>query len=452
MSGTVNDRELVLDLLVDIVEKGMFSHVSINNMLKKYQYLDKTERAFITRLTEGTIENLILLDYIIDQFSSVKVKKMKPLIRNILRMSVYQFLYMDSVPNAAACNEAVKLATKRGFGQLKGFVNGVLRNINRNLEEIKYPDASKDLPTYLSIVYSIPLWIIEQWIFQYGVEYASRMAKATLEHDFRITVRCNTKDFSVEQITKKLEDEGVEVQSTPYNENGLYLSGIDYIGKLNAFKDGLISVQDFSSMLVAYIAEPKENDYCIDMCAAPGGKSIHLAELMKGTGTVEARDISENKISLIESNINRVGVTNVIPLVKDAFLLDEDMIEKADIVIADLPCSGLGVIGKKSDIKYNMTKDKQDELVRIQRCILENAVKYIKKGGYLVFSTCTTNKQENEENFKWLIEKFGLRPVDISEKIPKNIVDTDTAKDGYVQLLMGVHQTDGFFISKFQIL
>ncbi len=451
MSDTVNDRELVLDLLMDIVEKGMFSHVSINNMLKKYQYLEKIERAFITRLTEGTIENLILLDYIIDQFSSVKVKKMKPLIRNILRMSVYQFLYMDSVPNAAACNEAVKLATKRGFGQLKGFVNGVLRNINRNLEDIKYPDASKNLPEYLSIMYSIPLWIIEQWIYQYGVEYASRMAKATLEHDFRTTVRCNTGKFSVEQIVKKLEDEGVEASGTMYYENGLYLSGIDYISKLNVFKEGLISVQDFSSMLVAHIADPKENSYCIDMCAAPGGKSIHLAEMMNGTGTVEARDITQKKISLIEDNLHRVGVTNVIPVQKDAFELDEESIEKADIVIADLPCSGLGVIGKKSDIKYNMTKDKQDELVKIQRCILENAIKYVKKGGYLIFSTCTTNKSENEENFKWLVEKWGLKPVDISEKIPKNINDVDTAKDGYVQLLMGVHQTDGFFISKFQI-
>ncbi len=449
MTNSVNIRELVLDLLLEINVNGTFSHISIGNMLKKYQYLEKKERAFITRVTEGTMENLILIDYIIDKYSKVKVNKMKPVIRSIMRMSVYQFLYMDSVPNSAVCNESVKLATKRGFWQLKGFVNGVLRNIERNLDNIEYPNASEDLVKYFSIMYSVPEWIVEQWIYQYGTEEAAQMIKSI--HDDKkkemLTVRCNETKASVDNIVKMLEDEGVTVERSPYCNTGLYIKNFDYITKLKTFSEGYISVQDISSMLVALVAAPKENDYCIDICAAPGGKSLHMCELMKGTGMVEARDLTEHKVSLIEDNINRTGMKNIKAVVKDALVFDEDSKDKADIVIADLPCSGLGVIGKKSDIKYNMTPEKQDTLVKIQRDILKNAVSYVKKGGYLVFSTCTTNKKENIENLEWIKENFEVSTEDITEYLPDSL-KKDTAKDGYLQLLQGVDETDGFFICK----
>lgn len=449
MTNSVNIRELVLDLLLEINVKGTFSHISIGNMLKKYQYLEKNERAFITRVTEGTMENLILIDYIINQYSTVRVNKMKPVIRNIMRMSVYQFLYMDSVPNAAVCNESVKLATKRGFGQLKGFVNGVLRNIERNLDKIEYPNASEDLVTYLSVMYSVPKWIVEQWIYQYGTEEASKMIKSAQdEHrNEMVTVRCNGIKSSVEEIIKSLEKEKVTVERSPYCDTGLYIKDFDYITKLKTFNEGYISVQDISSMLVALVASPKENDYCIDICGAPGGKSLHMCELMKGTGMVEARDLTDNKVSLIKDNINRTGAKNIKALVKDALVFDEASEEKADIVIADLPCSGLGVIGKKSDIKYNMTPQKQETLIKIQRDILKNAVRYVKKGGFLVYSTCTTNKAENIENVKWMTEQFGLSAEDITEYIPEKL-RKETTGDGYLQLLQGVDETDGFFICK----
>lgn len=197
---------------------------------------------------------------------------MKPVILNILRMSVYQIRFMNSIPDSAVCNEAVKLASKRGFYQLKGFVNGILRNIVRNKDNPDFPDASEDLVKHLSIVYSMPEWIVEQWIYQYGAESASRMIKSTLDNDNAISIRCNLSRTSVEECKKLLEEEGVTVKNNPYLEEALFISGMDYLGALKSFQDGLFMVQDPSSMLVAKIAAPQKNDYCIDVCAASGRK------------------------------------------------------------------------------------------------------------------------------------------------------------------------------------
>lgn len=450
MTSMVNIREVVLDILLEVTGERGFSHNVLKQALNKYQYLDKRDRAFITVVTEGTIENMIQIDYIINQFSKVKTNKMKVVILNILRMSVYQMKFLSNIPNSAVCNEAVKLAAKRGFSQLKGFVNGVLRAIERNLEEIKYPDASKNLLKSLSIMYSMPEWIVEQWIYQYGTEEASRMIKSTAEHDTRISVRCNLSRASVQECIDRLEKEHVTVERNEYLEQALYISGIDYLGALKTFQEGYIAVQDVSSMLAALAAQPKKGDYCIDICASPGGKAVHLADLLDGTGMVEARDISDYKVGLILSNIERTGFENIRAVKKDAFCEDKEAEGRADIVIADLPCSGLGVIHKKSDIKYNMTIQKQKELVKVQRGILCNAVKFVKKGGTLIYSTCTTNKEENEENYRWLLENFSLEPVDISGILPEKIA-IDTAHQGYIQLLPGIHRSDGFFISRFKV-
>ena len=448
-AGAVNTREIVLDMLMEICEKGAYSHIVLRQTLRKYQYLDKRDRAFITKITEGTIENRILLDYIIDKFSKVKVKKMKPLIRNLLRMSVYQILYMDSVPVSATCNEAVKLAIKRSFGQLRGFVNGVLRAVIRSKDEIKFPNASENIVEYLNVVYSMPEWIVEQLIVQYGMEEASRIIKAFSNHTDNICVRANISKDSVENIIKALEEDNVKVTKSKVYENCLYLQDVDYLENIEAFNEGLISVQDLSSMLVAVIANPKQGDLCMDLCAAPGGKALHLWELMKGDGKVIARDISDYKVGLIEENIERTQSDGIVAEVFDATILDDKYIEKADVVIADLPCSGLGIIGKKSDIKYNITREAQKDLVKLQRDILKNAWQYVKKGGTLVYSTCTLNKEENIENVRFIEENYPLKLVDISTYVPEGFCN-DTAKDGYIQMLPGIDGTDGFFISRFE--
>lgn len=448
-AGAVNSREIILDMLLDICEKGEYSHMVLRQTLRKYQYLDKRDRAFITRITEGTIENRILIDYVIDKFSKVKVKKMKPLIRNLLRMSVYQIMFMDSVPVSATCNEAVKLAIKRSFGQLRGFVNGVLRAVIREKDNIKLPNASESIVDYLNVVYSMPTWIVEQLIVQYGMEEASRIIKSVSNHDDSICVRANTSKASLSNIIKLLEEDALEVIKSDIYENCLYLKNVDYLENIQAFNEGLISVQDLSSMLVAVIANPKKDDVCLDLCAAPGGKALHLWELMNGSGKVIARDISEHKVGLIEENIDRTEALGVVAEVYDATILDKEMIEKADIVIADLPCSGLGIMGKKSDIKYNITLESQKELVKLQRDILANAWQYVKKGGTLIYSTCTLNKEENIENAKFIEDNFPMKRVDISSYVPEGFCD-GTGKDGYIQMLPGINGTDGFFISRFE--
>lgn len=448
-AGEINTREIILDMLMEICEKGAYSHVVLRQTLRKYQYLDKRDRAFITRITEGTLENRIYIDYVIDQVSKIKVAKMKPLIRNLLRMSVYQVLKMDSVPVSATCNEAVKLAIKRSFGQLKGFVNGVLRAIIRNKENLKFPNASEDLVTYLHVMYSMPKWIVEQLVVQYGVEDASRIIKGFAKDDDRICVRMNTTKASAKDIVNQLEEEKIKVEKSDVYENALYISEIDFLENSDAFREGLISVQDLSSMLVSVIADPKEGDLCLDMCAAPGGKALHLYEMMNAKGKVIARDVSDYKVELIWENIERTGADGVEAEVFDATELDESMLGKADVVVADLPCSGLGVIGKKSDIKYNMTPDKEKELVRLQRRMLDNAWQYVKKGGTLIYSTCTLNKEENIENMRYVEEKYPLKLVDISKYVPEGYC-RGTARNGYLQMLPGIDGSDGFFICRFE--
>lgn len=431
MTDSVNTRELVLGILMEVTGENSYSHLVLRSVLEKYQYLDKKDRAFITRLSEGTIQRMIELDYILNQFSKVKVNKMKPVIRNILRMGVYQLKYMDAVPASAACNEAVKLAKKKGFGSLSGFVNGVLRNVSRNLEQITYPDAVKEPVAALSVRYSIPEWLTAQWLAEYGRDQTEQMMQAFLT-DAPITIRTNLKRTTPEELREKLEAEGVTVEPLdmekyPELPYAFAISGFDYLNGLNSFREGLFYVQDLSSMLVAEWAAPKAGDVCIDVCGAPGGKSIHLAEKLDGTGSVEARDISDHKVELIQENIARHQLSNITAKRWDATVSDEEAAGKADIVIADLPCSGLGVLRKKTDIKYRMSERAEAELVELQRSILNVVASYVKPGGTLMYSTCTIHRAENEENVAWFTAQH---PEFMVEKM-RQIFPEKTLGDGF---------------------
>ena len=348
MGRQVNEREIVLAVLMEITENGAYSHKILGEVLSKYQYLEKKERAFITRVTEGTLEHLIEIDYILDQFSKVKVKKMKPVIRNILRSGVYQLKYMDSVPDHAVCSEAVKLAVRKGFSGLKGYVNGVLRSVARGLDTLDYPQEGIEA---LSIQYSIPTWILRLWEKSYGEEVTRTMAADFLKEK-PVTIRCCQNKVTPEQLKKELEQAGVTVQEHPYLPYAFFISGYDYLESLDCFWKGWFTVQDVSSMLVAEVANPQKGDDIIDMCAAPGGKSLHVGDKMGDYGTVDARDVSQYKVDLIEENIHRTDSINVQAHVMDATVFDVDSELKADIVLADVPCSGYGVIGKKPEIKY----------------------------------------------------------------------------------------------------
>lgn len=396
MTNSTNTRELALDMLLAIDRDGQYSHLVLRDVLDKYQYLSKQERAFLTRLTEGTVERMLTLDYVIDQFSKTKVKKMKPLIRELMRLSVYQIMYMDGVPDAAVCNEAVKLARKRGFSGLSGFVNGVLRSVARGWKDVTFQNES--------VRYSVPEWIIDGWNADYGRDVTEKMLEAFMQ-PAKITVRTNTQKCTPEELKDRLSQEGVTVEAIAGISYAFALSGFDYLAGLGSFQDGWFYVQDISSMTVAHAADPKKGDYIIDVCAAPGGKSSHLAELLAGSGMVEARDLTEYKVGLIEENILRHDLHNMKAVQQDATLFDEASVEKADILICDLPCSGLGVIGRKSDIRYKMTAEKAHDLAALQQKMLDTVWPYVKKGGKLIYSTCTIHKEENEDNVAAFLQK-----------------------------------------------
>lgn len=446
MTKSFNTREMALEILLETERNGAYPNVLLKQTLDKYLYMEKQDRAFLTRLVEGTVERKITLDHFLDQVSKTPVKKMKPMIRCILRLSAYQILFMDSVPDSAACNEGVKLAQKRGFSSLKGFVNGVLRNLARQKEGIALP---KDPVKAISVQYSIPEWLVCKISETYGMEAAEKFFSSLYENVGSTTIRVNNSKISTEECGKLLESEGVRVKAAPYVENALEISGYDSLSFLDSFEKGYFQVQDVSSMLVGLAADPKPGDRVLDICAAPGGKSIHVADLLKGTGMVEARDLTDYKVGLIEENIARCGFTNLRAKRADACVLDESARETADIVIADLPCSGLGVLKKKSDIKYRMTQEQIEELAALQRKILKNAVTYVKPGGTLIYSTCTITKEENEEQVDWILENLPLQLCSFRGVFCEELLK-ETKREGTLQLLPGREMTDGFFLAKFQ--
>lgn len=430
--ASVNIRELVLETLLLINRDGEYSHIALGQVLGKYQYLSKKDRAFLTRTVEGTLERMIEIDAIIGQFSSVKINKMKPVIREIIRSAVYQLKYMDSVPDSAVCNEAVKLASKKGFFNLKGFVNGLLRNISRNLDHIQYPSREKEPVQWLSVVYSMPEWIVRKWIDQYGEKKTEEILQAFLE-ERPTSIRCSSSKITPQELKDRLEKEGVTVKEYEEIPGAFQISGYDYLDALESFREGCFQVQDISSMLVGEWADPKEGEYIIDVCAAPGGKALHLADKLKGTGRVEARDLTEYKVQMIRDNISRLGFSNVLAVQQDALDIDESSLEKADIVIADLPCSGLGVLARKTDLKYKMTEQMQSELADLQRRILAVVCRYVKNGGKLLYSTCTINREENEDNALWFGREFPEFHL-VKEQ----------------QMLPGTDVGDGFYIAEFK--
>ena len=447
MINGVNDRELVLDILLDI-ENGAHSDIAIRETLSKHQFLPKQERAFITRVAEGTLEYRLQLDYIIDFYSNISVEKMKLPIRAILRSAVYQIFYMDSVPDSAAVNEAVHLAQKKGFFNLKSFVNGVLRSIVREKDKITWPLRDINPVRHLSVRYSVPEDLVREWIDTYGETVTETMLKAFLT-ERPVTVRCRTYPWDPVLTRKSLEEQGVKVEKGPYLPYAFRISGYDHLRTLDAFVKGKIQVQDVSSMLAAEAAAPQKGDYVIDVCAAPGGKSLHVADKMEGTGMVDARDISEYKTGLIEENISRLNSPNVQTRVQDATVFDADSECRADIVMADVPCSGYGVIGHKPEIKYRMNAARQEELVILQRSILNTAAEYVKSRGVLIYSTCTISRAENEENMMWFLNSHPFRLESLDPYIPEELHCESTGL-GYLQMLPGVHDSDGFFLARFR--
>lgn len=445
----INVREVVLDILLELSGQNEYSNILIAGVLDKYDYLDGKQKAFIKRVSEGTVERRIQLDYVLDQYSKTPVTKMKPLIRELLRMSVYQLLFMEHIPDSAVCNEAVKLAKKRGFHALQGFVNGVLRNIARGRGTIVWPDGKKDFAQRLSVMYSMPLWLVAHFAKSYGEETCEKILRAFLERG-TVSIRLDERLSSQERemLLASWKASGVQAQKDPYLSYAVSLRGAEGIRSLAGYREGKFAVQDVSSMLVVEAADIRPGDTVLDVCAAPGGKALHAAVKLNGTGEVIACDVSRHKTKKIEENRARLGMENVSVRVRDARERDASYVGKADVLLADVPCSGLGVIGHKQDIKYRVTEQSLEEIKVLQKEIITNVIDYIKPGGILMYSTCTMNPGENEETVEWICETFGLEPVSMAKNLPE--VFSEEAKNGMLQLLPGIHGTDGFFMAKLQ--
>lgn len=380
-------RSIAVLSLMKILEEKKLSHIVLRDALSAHPDWTPRDRAFVTRLVEGTLEYTIQIDFILNQISKTHTKNMEPLVRTVLRMGSYQILYMDKVPDSAAINEAVELVKSQEDKVffLSGFVNGVLRSVSRDKESI-FQNLAHTGKTPAYIRYSVPLWMYDALKKVYGREETERMLAWFLQGEKKNFVRFQ--DGHCEEM------EGDIVHS-------------------EAFQRGEITIQDYASQQVGIEADPQPGDQVVDVCAAPGGKSCHIAALLGSTGHVDARDLTEAKVALIEQNIARQQLTNITAQVHDArtpdpTLLDADGQGTADIVIADLPCSGLGILGKKPDIRFNASREGIRELQKLQREILDTVCAYVKPGGKLLYSTCTLTKEENEDNREYILAKGGF--------------------------------------------
>lgn len=438
-------RETALKILYDISHNGAYSNISVNKHLED-ENLREIDRAFATELVYGTLKWLIELDYIISKFSSVKLKKLSPWILNILRLGIYQLVHTDKIPVSAACNTSVELAKRYGHQASSRFVNAVLRNAAKNIGNLPAP-SKDDLIYYLSVKHSHPQWLVKRFLELFGEQFTEELLRANNETaDF--SVRVNTLRTDRNELINRLAEGGIQALEGRYLEEAVVLKNPSSISRLQAFKDGLFQVQDESSMLCATILSPQEGDFIIDVCSAPGGKSTHIAQLMKNSGTIIARDIHPHKLRLIEQAAERLGVDIIKTQVFDACELDESLIQKADKVLVDAPCTGLGIIRKKPDIKYARLESDITEIKALQLKILNNAAKYVKPGGYLVYSTCTVLPEENLENIRaFLSENNDFKLTDIRGVLPEALKKT-SAGDGYIELFPNTDGLDGFFISK----
>lgn len=460
------EREAVLTILTRIREEGTYSHIAVKEMLDQCERegMDRRQRAFVKRLTEGIIERRIEIDNVIRTYTK-KGARIRPVIRDILRMGIFQILYMDAVPDSAACNEAVKLTKLSGKKELSGFVNGVLRTVAREKDKgifaaAAMEDGASSDPAALSRKYSMPEWIIRLWNEQRSEQDTRALLEALLEVrpvSIRFDDRCSAAD--IEKILASMQEKGVTATKGHYHALCYELTGTDSVATLPGYREGLWTVQDESSMLVAEAAGLQGGETVYDVCAAPGGKSMHCASKLLAlakraeegaaavkAGTVHAFDLSKGKTAQIMKNVRRMHLPNVVVSQRDALLPVPAEAGAADVLLCDLPCSGLGVIGRKRDIKYHVSPAQLEELAKLQKDILRSAVGYLKEGGVLIYSTCTINRGENEEIAAFIEKELGFTADPLAPHLPAGIPGID---GHMLQLLPHIHGTDGFFLARF---
>ena len=434
----MNSRKLSRQIVQRVLEEGAYSNLVLSKELNRDD-IDEKDKGLITEIVYGTLRRKRTLDVLIGNFVK-DIKLLDSTVLNILRVAIYQMYFLDKIPEYAACNEAVEEAKEISLEASK-LVNGILRNFIRDEKEIVVPGNRID---ELGYKFSFEPWMIRLFIKQYGEERTMKIM-AGLNETPKVTVRVNESKGEYDEVFENLEEIGYKIEEGYACPEAIKIEGGKGVESNELFKQGLITVQDESAMLVAPLLEINKGEKILDLCAAPGGKTTHIAELLDNTGEVLAFDLHENKLSLIEENAKRLGLTNIVCKTMDATKLNSDYISYGDKVLIDVPCSGLGIIRKKPEIKWNKTRQQLRDLVEIQRDIMENAWQYLKPGGILLYSTCTLNKEENEDNLKWFLSKHS--DAEIEKLYIGNNNNFIYNVDGSLTILPN-DSMDGFFMGK----
>ncbi|SHE60198.1 16S rRNA (cytosine(967)-C(5))-methyltransferase RsmB [Clostridium fallax] len=435
----MNSRKIIVEILDKVFFEKTYSNLELGKRLNESSLNDK-DKALVTEIVYGTIKYKLYIDSIIKNFVN-SIDDIDPKVINILRSAIYQIKFLDRVPDYAVVNEAVNL-TKEIDSSLTSFINGVLRNYLRNKDNI----TIKTLGTKekLSIEYSFPKWIIQKFLKQYGLEETERILRG-LNSIPDVTIRVNSLKGDYDDVFSELEEAGYEVEEGVVCPEAIKISRGKNIEKNPLFNEGKITVQDESAMLVAPLMDLEEDMKVLDICSAPGGKTTHISELMNNKGEVYAFDIYDHKLDLIKENAGRLGLSNIKTEIMDGTKINSDFINFADRVLIDVPCSGLGIIRKKPEIKWNKTNKDVEELIVIQKQIMENAWNYLKKGGVMLYSTCTLNKEENEDNIEWFLKKNKDAVI---EDIYVGKLDNIIYNNDKTITVLPNKNMDGFFIAK----
>lgn len=432
-------REIALKTLYKIDKEQAYSNIELNEQIKQNKkILEDKDIGLISEIVYGVTTWKLTLDEIIKKHSKIKLKKISPWIINILRMGIYQIIFLDKIPKSAAVNESVNLAKRYGHTSSSNFVNAILRKVEKEDYE-EFFKIKEDIDR-ISKTTSMPKWIVETLIKENGIEQAEQICKnSNLKPN--TTIRINKLKITKEELKQKLQKKKIEYKE-PQKENTqekntntqdfLILNKVKNIENLQEFKEGLFTIQDLSAGQTAKILAPKPGEKVLDACSAPGGKTTYLAELMNNNGKIEAWDIHEHRTKLVEENAKRLGINIIKTQVKDATKYDKNLNEKYEKILLDVPCLGIGVIKRKPDIKWQRKPEDLEEITSIQKNILNNCSKYLKKGGTLVYSTCSILKEENEDIINRFLDKNNEFEID---------------KENIVKILPN-QEEDGFFICK----
>ncbi len=430
----MNSRQVAFNVLEE-VDKGAYFNLALNANIGKLE--EQVERRFAGALCFTVLENRGRIDYVISIFTDGK--SIKRAVKNVLRIGVCQLMYFESVPVSAAVNESVKLVSYAGKRQLAGFVNAVLRKVSENLGCFEYPSEEQEPIKFLSVMYSYPEWLAKKYVDEYGFEFAQDMLSYSAEPGLTC-VRPNSLKIKKEEFESKMR---FEYDFGRFSQRAYYIRNITAVAELSMFKSGKMCVQGESSMLVVAAADIKKGDKVLDICAAPGGKSALAWEYEPGE--LVSCDLHPHRVELMKKEFERLGV-DAQAICSDALVLNEDWIERFDRVIVDAPCSALGLLYRKPDIKYKKQPEDMQTLPQIQSKILEIASKYVKKGGKLIYSTCTINRKENDEVVKKFTDETFV-PMDLKQFLPDILAPRCT---GSIQLYPHLDGIDGFFIAGFE--